>query len=312
MANGEGEPRPAPDAVAVDQLLREIGVATLLRERAAAAQKPSSDAAHFLGMPIAIVASLAAGLLTGAVALIQWRASVDVERSKAENDFRVEKSKAENALILKALETGDSAQAAANLQFMAKAGLIGLDPAKLASIVANDASRPVLPTAGPSAPYSPDLKRQLEADAKYTVSPSSGVASTVTFTDGWDKDAIISVPIPQLAKVGGPASVQFNKLGAKPLQDAFAEVERRGLLPHLKSFCGSFAPRTVAMRRQLSAHALGIAIDLNCSANAQENNAALAPAFEAHGFFWGGSWTSVKDWSHFELNRPAGVAAPSG
>ena len=311
MANGEGEPRPAPDAVAVDQLLREIGVATLLRERAAAAQKPSSDAAHFLGMPIAIVASLAAGLLTGAVALIQWRASVDVERSKAENDFRVEKSKAENALILKALETGDSAQAAANLQFMAKAGLIGLDPAKLASIVANDASRPVLPTAGPSAPYSPDLKRQLEADAKYTVTPSGGLVSAVTFTNGWDKDAIVSVPIPQLARIGGPASVKFNKLGAKPLQDAFAEVESRGLMSHLKSFCGGFAPRTIVRGGKLSAHALGIAIDLNCSKSAREDNTALAPAFEAHGFFWGGNWAGVKDWTHFELNR-SDAAAPNG
>jgi hypothetical protein len=82
------------------------------------------------------------------------------------------------------------------------------------------------------------------------------------------------------------------------------------LLGDLKTFDGTFAPRVIrGTTRTLSAHALGIALDINVPWNALGRAPAagsegsvlrLIPIFERHGFAWGGSSTRP-DGSHFEF-----------
>jgi len=74
---------------------------------------------------------------------------------------------------------------------------------------------------------------------------------------------------------------------------------------------GSFAWRPIAGTKTLSAHAFGIAVDINAAhadywrwKNGWRNRipAAIVEVFERHGFIWGGKWHHV-DTMHFEY-RP--------
>ncbi|HEY9286248.1 MAG TPA: hypothetical protein VIP46_22545 [Pyrinomonadaceae bacterium] len=60
-------------------------------------------------------------------------------------NLRVEREKAESALILKAIETGNQEQAAKNLHFLLKIGLIQDKTGRIASLQDNPANAPVLP-----------------------------------------------------------------------------------------------------------------------------------------------------------------------
>lgn len=86
-----------------------------------------------------------------------------------------------------------------------------------------------------------------------------------------------------------------------------------------------FCYRTVAGSKKLSKHSLGMAIDINPLYNPCVKNKKVQPKngfpyanrartfnykiergdllwqlFTEHGFHWGGSWRSLKDWQHFE------------
>jgi len=106
----------------------------------------------------------------------------------------------------------------------------------------------------------------------------------------------------------------------------------------------AFNWRRVKGTRRLSAHALGLALDLNPWRNPFEHRNGNRPAgavrdprrpgtlsdtslavryLRARGWWWGGRWASGRDWQHFELSpramairraaeaRPAGVVAAS-
>ena len=88
--------------------------------------------------------------------------------------------------------------------------------------------------------------------------------------------------------------------------------------PHLRSYLaneGGFAWRRIAGEQRLSAHAFGIALDLNAQLAPYWRWSSLKPhprqldypseivtAFEAEGFIWGGKWHEY-DLMHFEY-RP--------
>ncbi|MBD5627143.1 MAG: M15 family metallopeptidase [Desulfovibrio sp.] len=91
-------------------------------------------------------------------------------------------------------------------------------------------------------------------------------------------------------------------------------AERPALKPYLKSE-GGFAWRRIAGEDRLSAHAFGIALDLNARLGPYWRWSRLTPhprqqdyppeiveAFEAEGFIWGGKWHEY-DLMHFEY-RP--------
>lgn len=88
-----------------------------------------------------------------------------------------------------------------------------------------------------------------------------------------------------------------------------------------------FNYRAKTSGRSLSAHALGLAVDVNPLQNPYVSGSRVEPAsaapyvdrsrdfphkitsddlccklFRAHGFQWGGAWRSVKDYQHFEKN----------
>ena len=86
-----------------------------------------------------------------------------------------------------------------------------------------------------------------------------------------------------------------------------------------------FNYRKISGMRRLSAHALGMAVDINPFENPYVRTSGVKPAgaaayadrsqdfahkidkndlcyklFREHGFAWGGAWRSVKDYQHFE------------
>lgn len=88
------------------------------------------------------------------------------------------------------------------------------------------------------------------------------------------------------------------------------------LLPYLKDIGGTWHWRTIARSKALSAHAFGIAIDLNVDRSTywrwqrpkkplkwkNKLPTDIVEAFEAEGFIWGGRWVHY-DTMHFEY-RP--------
>jgi hypothetical protein len=103
------------------------------------------------------------------------------------------------------------------------------------------------------------------------------------------------------------------------LQD---EVKKnKKLLPFLKDIGGTWTWRRIARSRNLSAHAWGIAIDINVERSAYwrwtprgeplkwQNRIPqeVVDAFEAEGFIWGGRWVHY-DTMHFEY-RPELLSA---
>jgi hypothetical protein len=128
----------------------------------------------------------------------------------------------------------------------------------------------------------------------------------------WVADNITTIDIPQLAGLQ-PGHIQCHRLVAKQLADAFAEVERRGLLDRILAWDGLFVPRhkTWNPARSLSPHSWGIAFDINARWNGYGAEPApkggrgsvveLVPIFEKFGFAWGGYFSrGSTDGMHFE------------
>ncbi|MDQ3941048.1 MAG: M15 family metallopeptidase [Actinomycetota bacterium] len=91
---------------------------------------------------------------------------------------------------------------------------------------------------------------------------------------------------------------------------ALAEIDDKGLAHHIHpgDYGGCYVPRFIDRdpRRGLSAHAFGLALDLNVSDNYLGTRGDMDPRvvaiFERWGFAWGGRW-SRPDPMHFELAR---------
>ena len=87
------------------------------------------------------------------------------------------------------------------------------------------------------------------------------------------------------------------------LKKAFFNVEDRGLIHELKTFDGCFCIRNVRGGNTLSAHAYGLAIDLNAAWNGLGQEPEFSPEFVAcftgAGFVWGGDFKR-KDPMHFQ------------
>jgi hypothetical protein len=114
---------------------------------------------------------------------------------------------------------------------------------------------------------------------------------------------------------------RFHSLAAPALERVIhrlesAVAEQPALLRFLRPIGGTWQWRRIARSRQLSAHAFGIAIDLNVALGHYwrwqrpklplkwKNRVpqAIVDAFEAEGFIWGGRWQHY-DTMHFEY-RP--------
>lgn len=127
-------------------------------------------------------------------------------------------------------------------------------------------------------------------------------------------------------RLSGPAAEALERV-ARRLAPVLAE--RPDLEPYLRSE-GGFAWRRIAGENRLSAHAFGIALDLNAKLGPywrwsrqrphprqQDYPPEIVAAFEAEGFIWGGKWHEY-DLMHFEYRpelickaRLAGKAGPA-
>jgi D-alanyl-D-alanine carboxypeptidase-like protein len=113
-------------------------------------------------------------------------------------------------------------------------------------------------------------------------------------------------------------AIRIHKRVAEPLTRVAARIERAigqdpSLARFFKSLGGTFNPRTIAGTDRTSAHAWGVAIDIDPALSDYWRNRpdpkwtnripqAIVDAFEAEHFAWGGRWFHY-DTMHFEY-RP--------
>lgn len=180
-------------------------------------------------------------------------------------------------------------------------------------------------TRGPEWPPKPDFlplsgnvaRSQVFGGFSFVPAPTPGNPEGIRITDGWDKMNIAMVHIPQLKGViGAPADcrVPLHKLAAEPARALFERWEKAGLLPLVKSWAGSWAPRFIrGSNTSLSNHAYGSAFDINAAWNGLGVVPALAgrtgsvrelvPIATELGFYWGGFFSGRQDGMHFELAK---------
>lgn len=137
----------------------------------------------------------------------------------------------------------------------------------------------------------------------------------IIITNSFEKDNIITVEIPQLAVAtnGKYTRMRFHKECAYQLQQFFIEIEKKGLLPLVKTYAGAYYPRFVrGSRTVLSNHSYGTAFDINPAWNGLGKTPALVgqpgsvrelvPIANKWGFYWGGHF-SRPDGMHFEIGK---------
>lgn len=151
----------------------------------------------------------------------------------------------------------------------------------------------------------------------FVPAPTDQNPEGIRITDGWDRQNIVTVEVPQLRGVAGApshAKVSFHRLVAPKALTLFEAWEKAGLLSLVRSWGGSWAPRFIrGSRTTLSNHAFGSAFDINVAWNGLGTRGAavgavgsvrqLVPIANELGWYWGGHWTSGgrPDPMHFEL-----------
>lgn len=178
------------------------------------------------------------------------------------------------------------------------------------------------PSSGSKALNNTEAKR-LFGSFKYHPFPGKS-GQSVSITDGWDKDNIVTVYIPELAGVDlyslgnkdkASGNIRCHKLVKNQFVYAFTTIRDLGLQDRILTYSGAYTARyikvvnTASVVTSLSNHCFGTAIDLNAQWNQLGKPDAsagsvgcvweLVPIFEAFGFYWGG-WFNSKDGMHFE------------
>jgi peptidoglycan hydrolase-like protein with peptidoglycan-binding domain len=148
----------------------------------------------------------------------------------------------------------------------------------------------------------------------YVSAPEPGNPEAIRIIGSWERDNIIAVKVPQLAKALDRKSdtLRFHRLAADQLQGMWADWGKARLLDRILTYDGSFVPRYVrGSRSVLSNHAFGSAFDINANYNKIGHEPALVgnkgcvrelvQIANAWGFYWGGHYNSRKDGMHFEV-----------
>jgi hypothetical protein len=194
-----------------------------------------------------------------------------------------------------------------------KAGMLGFE---LVDHTETEASFPALPAFPPLVGNT--ARQSMFGPLEFAPAPQPDNPEAIRITNGWDKNNIVKVVIPQLKKVqGGPASgnMFFHKKAADQVRALWQAWEDRGLLDKLASYDGAYNPRFVrggAAQQNLSNHAFGTAFDINAGLNrlgaepATESEPGcvylLVPVAHEFGFYWGGHF-SRRDGMHFEVAK---------
>ncbi len=199
----------------------------------------------------------------------------------------------------------------------ATAMLLGFDPG-LKDPLAPQESR-ILTGSSAIKALSGSQRERLFGRIEFDHTPSNSNREAITITNGWERENIVTVTIPQLKGIpvyGRPSSgrMRFHKKGVEQLKAMWAAWEEAGVLEKVLTYDGSYVPRLIrGSRSSLSNHAYGTAFDINV----QWNRLGQIPAAEGsrgsvrelvaianeHGFFWGGHFKKRVDGMHFEVAR---------
>lgn len=202
-------------------------------------------------------------------------------------------------------------------QTYAVALTLGLDPGLSDPVAPDDDT--ILPGKPPFKAITSSQKERLFGKIEFEPSPTGSNPEAIRITNGWDKDNIVTVTIPQLRGVpvfGKPSSgrMRFNKKATEQLKAMWAAWEAAGLLDRILTYKGSYVPRFIrGSRTILSNHAYGTAFDINYQWNrlgripapigARGSVRELVGIANDHGFFWGGHFRSRPDGMHFEVAK---------
>lgn len=136
-------------------------------------------------------------------------------------------------------------------------------------------------------------------------------------TNGWDRENLRTVLVPQLVGVPGngfpfTGRLTFHKLGTPQLLAGFQGIEAAGHLPKVLSYSGSFNPRKIRDSNRVSRHTFATAFDINADENPFHKPVAargkkgslheVAEVLDLFGFAWGGNFTNP-DGMHFEIAK---------
>lgn len=167
---------------------------------------------------------------------------------------------------------------------------------------------PIVGTAGRQAIFGP---------LEYKHAPGGDYGKeSIRITNDFEAEKIIRVSVPELIGIkgaGNSGKARFHLLGAAQLQGLWAAWGRKGLLKHILTWDGSFAPRFIrCSTSSLSNHAFGTAFDINADENPLGAEPALpgekgcvfelVPVAHKFGFYWGGHF-SRRDGMHFEIAK---------
>ena len=163
-------------------------------------------------------------------------------------------------------------------------------------------------------------RQELFGPMQFRPAPVAGNPEAIRITNGWDRENVVKVFVPQLAGIKGAradGAIWIHKAMAAPMQKLWRAWEQKGVLSMVLTFDGAYNPRFVRGRAHdqvLSNHAFGTAFDINARWNplGAEPASPDAPGCVyrlvriAHqcGFYWGGHF-GRRDGMHFELARVA-------
>jgi hypothetical protein len=176
----------------------------------------------------------------------------------------------------------------------------------------------------PPRPNFPSLQRNsqrmdLFGHFDFVPAPTADDREHIRILGSWVQNNIIDVPIPQLRRTrirNPPAAMPFHRLAAAQLKALWQAWEDANLLDLILTYDGAFEPRFKRGQSNggleaLSNHAFGSAFDINADLNSfgttpllvgQEGSVRkLVPIANAHGFYWGGHFSTRPDGMHFEI-----------
>lgn len=122
--------------------------------------------------------------------------------------------------------------------------------------------------------------------------------------------AKFELPYPMMFGAGSDAAIlthaRCHKLAVDAFVGAFRAIKAEGLADDASEFNGIVSMRSIRGHPgHLSAHAWGLAVDINASRNPLggpvRQHVEVIRAFVEHGFFWGGAYKSRVDGMHFSL-----------
>lgn len=103
-----------------------------------------------------------------------------------------------------------------------------------------------------------------------------------------------------------PKRIYCNRDLVAPLNQAFSNLIKTGLVSELRTWDGCFDIRRKKAGKTPSLHSWGVAVDLNAAWNGFGKkptlSAAFVKCFTDAGFDWGGTW-SKPDGMHFQLKK---------